>query len=388
MNILFTRRLPFINAGGVGTVTETLAAEFVRRGIGVFYLSFSVGGHTNVKGIEQYFLPDSVMTSERNLNFLAKFLLEHQIDIIINQAAVTEQKILQMLSKAKKPEIKLITVHHNSIKGVRDSYKNIIRASYSNSKVYPLINNRLGFSLLQWYSIQKYSRYFNDSVMLSDKFVLLSDRFISELKPYINNNLFSKVSAISNPSNFDIVDGIESEKENRLIYVGRVEAAQKNTGRLLKIWKELQNEYKSWHLDIVGDGELLPALKEDAIKMGLKRIHFYGYTDPRPFLRKAKILLMTSDFEGFPMVLVEAQAYGSVPIAFKCTSAIDDIIQHGKSGIIIQHFDDKKYLYELINLMKDDEKRKKILVNGQKSIAKFNVVDIAERWLELFKTLA
>jgi glycosyltransferase involved in cell wall biosynthesis len=94
---------------------------------------------------------------------------------------------------------------------------------------------------------------------------------------------------------------------------------------------------------------------------------------------------MTSDFEGFGMVLIEAQSYGVVPIAFNCFSSIDQIILNEKSGKIIDDFDIDNYQKELEKLLTtsslDDFAAEAInhANTFEKSI-------IAEKWLNQFES--
>lgn len=77
--------------------------------------------------------------------------------------------------------------------------------------------------------------------------------------------------------------------------------------------------------------------------MKLKRITFYGFQNPDEFYKKSLVSCMTSNFEGFGMVLVEAMQYGCVPFAFDTFTALHDIIDDGVNGFIIPPFDEDKY---------------------------------------------
>lgn len=62
----------------------------------------------------------------------------------------------------------------------------------------------------------------------------------------------------------------------------------------------------------------------------MERVVFTGWQDPESFYRDASILCLTSDFEGWGMVLTEAMTFGAVPVAFNSYAAITDIIDDGK----------------------------------------------------------
>ena len=143
-----------------------------------------------------------------------------------------------------------------------------------------------------------------------------------------------------------------SQKDNRVLFVGRLYSEVKGCDKLLRIWKEATKDIKDWHLDIVGDGRDKQNLIELAKELDIKNCSFHGYCDPQPFYEKAQIFCMTSIYEGFGMVLTEAMQHGVVPIAFNSYSSVHDIITDNKDGYIIPAFNEKVYaksLRELIN---------------------------------------
>lgn len=380
---------PFKKGGGVGSVTETLAAEFKRMGHEVSYLSLSKGKDYVHESIFQYFTSLRHETNlQENIEFLLSFIDAHKIDVVINQSGITNNELLKQLYLKKSSRLKILSVHHNCIKCLQENYQHIITESYGKNAFFPLVNHELGFKALRYFNRIKYRKMFKDCIGHSDKLVLLSDHFIPELKIYYPDFPVEKVMAISNPATFETTGSFEHQKENRLIYVGRIEYNQKQTNLLLYIWRKLHSEFKDWHFDIVGDGPKRQELQQLAEKEELPRIHFHGYQDPRPFLKKAKYFLMTSAFEGFGMVLIEAQSYGVVPFAFNCFSAIGDIIEDKKSGFIIPPFDLEKYIDLLKKMMQDERRRKEMADNGRRIVDSYRASEIATLWLNLFTQLS
>lgn len=93
--------------------------------------------------------------------------------------------------------------------------------------------------------------------------------------------------------------------------------------------------------------------------MGLKRITFHGFLDPVEFYKRSRCLLMTSNFEGFGMVLVEAMQYGCVPFAYNSFESLTDIIDNGYNGFIIPPFNTDKYVEYLYQYAISSEDYKK-----------------------------
>lgn len=387
-NILFLWTAPFRKGGGVGSVSETLAAEFKRKGHYVSYLSLSKGEDYIHDGIRQYFSSSrNVPSLKENIDFLFSFIYSNKTDIIINQSGITDNQFLKQLQLKKPEHLKILSVHHNCIRCLQESYQRIMTESYGKNPLFPLVNHDLGFKLLRHLNRIKYGKMFRDCIDYSDRLVLLSDHFIPELKVYLTDFPQEKVMAIHNPAPFETNGSFEHQKENRLVYVGRIEYNQKQANLLLDIWRKLHATFPDWHFDIVGDGSKKKELEMIAKKEGLPRIQFHGYQDPRPFLEKAKFCLMTSSFEGFGMVLVEAQAYGVVPFAFNCFSAIEEIIEHEASGFLVPPFDLDQYVEQLMEVMQNENKRKEMANCGRQMVNKFRAEEIVGSWLNEFSKL-
>jgi len=387
MNILFVANFPIEdNKGGVQRVTATLAQAFLRLGHQVCYLSLGAGQTTTLNGVEQFFMPNNTsLPIIENRNFYKALLEERSIDVVINQAGIYGH-VIQFLSENHQAGIKLLTAHHNCIQCLQESYRNILMGS-TYAKLLKYFDFPWMWSVLLGRNKRKYGTYFREAIKKSDQLVLLSPYFIPELKTYLSSWPEHKVSAIYNPVPFEKQPQVLGHKENRLLYLGRVEYTQKQCNLLLPIWEQVQLRFPDWHFDIVGGGSKLKELKQLASDKGLRNIHFYGFTDPKPFLEKAKFLCMTSSFEGYGMVLVEAQAYGVVPIAFNSFSALPSIISQNETGILIPPFDVPSYIEQLVRLMGNEAEQSRMAEQAQQSITKFAPETIALQWVELINTL-
>ena len=126
-------------------------------------------------------------------------------------------------------------------------------------------------------------------------------------------------------------------------------------------------------------------IKEYAKKINCKRVKFTGFQDPRPYYEKADILTMASNSEGFGMVLVEAQQYGCVPIALDSFSAVHDIIENGRNGVLVEDNNREKYGKELLELIRKEDIRRTIAKNALQDCKKFSVKNIVDQWENLFR---
>lgn len=380
-NILFISARPVLaNQGGVQRVTETLSDAFEDAGHNVYYLSLEKPRTEYDYSKRQYFSQDLDTDQSKSID---KLISDYTINIVINQAGIYKH-ITDILSKIEnRNQIKLFTVHHNCVKCLNQRYREIVLGNKT-SKLWSFLDTKLTWTVLRRLNRIKYGQLFKQSIKVSDKFVLLSENFIGELRIFGIKTNQDKVIAIPNPGSFVVQPkSVLKQKEKRVVFVGRLSKTQKRVDRLMKIWKEVNNKYADWEFDVIGDGNYKTWMQNYCKQHQLDRIHFHGFRDPRPYLEKAKIFTMTSDFEGFGMVLIEAQSYGVVPIAFNCFSSIGQIILDEKSGKIIDNFDTDIYQKELEKLMAtpllDDLAREAI--NHANTFEKSIVVD---KWLNYF----
>ncbi len=386
-NILFISQFPIEpDKGGVQRVTSTLAKEFIKKRMKVQYLILAHGSQTEIDGVIQYFLPlKNRVLSRENIEFVRKLIIEKEINVIINQAGIYKKSIAFLSAITPDKGVKTYTVHHNCIACLQNSYENIIMSNALYRKILKFLNFKFFWKILKYINKIKYSLYFKNAIKVSNKLVLLSPHFIPELKTFIKSFPSEKIISIPNPVPFSVVENIEYKKENRILFVGRIEVAQKRADLILEIWTKLSSKFPEWEFDVLGDGTFRKELEKRVIEKQISNINFYGFQDPRPFLQRSKIFCMTSAFEGFPMVLVESQAYGVVPFAFNSFSSLTDIIEHEKTGLIIKPYDIKEYIDQLSRLMEDDKSRIKMGQTAYDSLDKFKPELIAEHWKKLFE---
>lgn len=139
---------------------------------------------------------------------------------------------------------------------------------------------------------------------------------------------------------------------------------------------------------LVGDGIERESLHRLAHRLNLQRIEFAGYRqDVAPFYRRASFICLTSSFEGFGMCLVEAQQYGCIPVAFDSYAAVQEIMQEGKSGILVPPYDLKRYAEALLSVFDDQNRQEQLRRNSYASAKRYELAAIGEKWLQLFAGL-
>ena len=376
--------------GGVQRVTYDLGVHFTGLGHSVIYLATAKAEMCIDINSHQYFLPNSQkLDSLENIEFYKNLVRDSRIDIIINQGGIGP-KLTKFCIKIKEYfDVKVLSVIHNSLLG------NVLNFTSSHSTqikripipfLFNLLQTKLIAKILTYAYILKYRRHYTYSLNKYDKVVLLSESYYPELKIIVPKCDFSKIASIANPCILKVNKTINN-KQNELLYVGRINTAQKRVDLLLDIWGKIYDKFPDWKFSIVGDGPEREELENSSKNMGLKRIKFYGLQNPVSFYERAKILCMTSAYEGFPLVLVEAQNFATIPIAFKSFASIDDIINTGENGLLVDAFNIEKYVAGLSEMMGNDAKMILMAKNCQKSADKFSIEFIGIKWIGLFNDL-
>ena len=115
----------------------------------------------------------------------------------------------------------------------------------------------------------------------------------------------------------------------------------------------------------------------------MERIEFAGFKNPVPYYQESSIFCMTSNHEGWGLVLTEAMQYGCVPIAFDSFESIHEIIQNKENGFLVKPFQIQEYVKILIDITNTD-----ISTYSQcaiDSMERLKPNQIIKEWMALFK---
>lgn len=384
MNICFITNQHVSNfRGGVERVTSVLAKVLKENGYNIFMLSSLAPIECDQLLENQVILPNKTINSKENRHFLSSFATKHKIDIIINQSEV---KAILELIKTAVPNTPVISVLHTDpaavIKAIQDNwdYWKIQYGAIKFSLLSPYFYIR---KLYQRYTRKKYIKakhlfYYNQS----NAVVLLSEKFINSFINLTKIKDISKLYAISNPQTITQTQNIETEKNNIVLFVGRL-VYQKRLDRLFRIWKKIKDK-KDWKLIIIGDGPDRDLYESLCKKWHIEKVEFVGQCDPTHYYKKAKVLCMTSSFEGSPCVIQEAIQNGIKPIVFESYESVTDIIVHERTGFLIKPFSIRKYSKVLESIIDKGNSNIYMFPTKQDFTTK---EQIFQQWQNLFKKL-
>ena len=197
------------------------------------------------------------------------------------------------------------------------------------------------------------------------------------------------VSTIYNSIDIDDIvsrsqDTIELDFEY-IIGVGQYDTNVKQFDKLIKAYAKSKLPKQGIALVILGEGKLKEYLKSIAKSFNVESlVHFLGFKkNPFKYIKNAKFFVLSSEFEGLPMVLLEALACNIPVVSFNCPTGPEEVINHGENGLLIEH-QNIKALTEGINAMMFDAKLYDTCkMNAFKTAQKFSIETIGKQWLEL-----
>lgn len=225
--------------------------------------------------------------------------------------------------------------------------------------------------------------------LYSDAYTVLCDAYRKETESAMGiDPKVSHIYAIENPER--PVSDVCFAKEKMILFCGRLENWSKRVDRLLRIWGKIQDELPEWNLVIVGDGPEGDMLRRMAADMGLMRVSFEGMRrNVDDYYRRASIVCLTSDTEGWPLALSEAQAHGCIGVAFGCTSGIREILApEEECGFVVPPFDESLYAETLLRIAgMTDAEQMRIRRNAVDRRLRYTPDIIAEKWRTLFDSL-
>ena len=210
-----------------------------------------------------------------------------------------------------------------------------------------------------------------------DKFVVLTEEDAGYW-----DTLTNKV-VIPNPvTKFPTVEANWTNKT--VISVGRHEP-MKGFDMLIDAWAIVAKKHPDWTLKICGPGNNEP-YKQKAERLGLHQVKDMGFVESvYNEMATASIYVLSSRFEGFGIVLIEAMSHGVPCIAFDSAEGAREIISSGFNGYLIKNRNSVEYVRKCEQLMDDIEKRKKIGKAGKESVKKYSVDVVKKDWYKLLE---
>ncbi|HGQ2341487.1 glycosyl transferase [Streptococcus pneumoniae] len=179
-------------------------------------------------------------------------------------------------------------------------------------------------------------------------------------------------------------------ESTKIVTVGRFDY-QKGYDYLIQVAKKVLAKMPDWTWEIYGSGkqdevdkirDLITEndLQDKLVIKGLEKNQDLIYGDKG-------IYVMTSRYEGLPLVLLEAQQYNLPIVSFRCPTGPSEIVEDGVNGYLIDCYDTDKMSEKLLELMKNDDLRQSFSDHAKDTMDKFDKNKILNQWIELIETI-
>jgi len=219
-----------------------------------------------------------------------------------------------------------------------------------------------------WQNLRKYVYYFTDVIVVQTMSadVWIRENTFARNIIVIPNSIKLPLPTIEPIQNADLLGDSKV-----ILAVGRL-VQQKQFNHLIDIFNGLASQYPDWILVIVGEGKLRLELEERVRQINLAdRILLPGRVgNLSDWYRKADIFALTSSYEGFPNVLLEAMSHNVCSVSYDCDAGPSDIIDDGVTGRLVPADDKAQFSQILASLMKCEVMREKMGRLGNQSVMK------------------
>ena len=211
-----------------------------------------------------------------------------------------------------------------------------------------------------------------DKTNFKIKFAVKDSKVIS-IPNWVENSL--------NLSKYDIFS-------KKIITVGRLERV-KGYDKLIEVAKIVKMYHPDWKWDIFGNGSMYEELNEKIKKEELEDFLFLkGNTkNIENIYRQYSFFVMTSYYEGLPLVLLEAQMNSLPIISFDCPTGPSEIIDNDENGYLIKCYDVKQMANKIIDLIECEQIRKSFSIKSDKNLKKYSKQEVLKKWNDLIVSM-
>ncbi len=199
-----------------------------------------------------------------------------------------------------------------------------------------------------------------------------------------------KVAIMPNPCSFEPA-AVRKNKEKVILAVGNLNRYHhKGFDNLLLIIKPILEKYPDWKLKIVGGGNKGKAyLMNLAKSQGIfKNIVFTGFTsEVSQLMSESSIFVLSSRYEGLPMVLLEAMSQGMACISYDCVTGPSEMIESNINGILVEDQNSSLMKKAILDLIQNKDLRITLGQNATKSLEKYDIKNIYKEWEIIFNDI-
>ena len=336
-----------LGGGGAERVTVALADYFCESGYEVFFIVFS--------------------KVNNNYEINPKIKVDYLPENTGKSAIFLRIKELKRILKNQEPDYVI---------SLGLGYQYLILGNLLNKYKFILSERNAPQFFYNWYE-KIYVKYSYKKVVFQTE----------DAKQYFGESLEKKSKVIANPITSSIPDPYDGEREKRIVAVNRL-SQQKNIFMLLRAMKRVLDVFPEYVLEIYGKGEQQEELEKYAKKLNISdNVQFMGQkANVQTYIVNASVFVSSSDFEGMSNSMLEAMAIGLPVVCTDCPiGGARMVIKNNINGILTPVGDDKIFANEIIELLKNPEKAKRLGKQARELREQLNVKKIAKEWEKLLE---
>ena len=346
-----------------------------QRGYNIYMITTDQGEH-----VVPYFIDNRIIYRDLNIRFHKQYNLPIYKRIYVHYEM--KYRFRSKLNDALisiKPDI-IISTADNFVDDILSVKRNIpyIVESHSIKKFTRVYENR-SLNILE-----KMKRYlYLNKLKKVSALVVLTD---GDAKEWSN---IKSPKVIPNPVHLNSEDTLSNCSEKQAIFVGRL-SKQKGLDQLIQVWNLVNRRCPDWTLVIYGEGQLENYYRQiiDKYPCSLNiKIHS-PIRNINDEYKKSSMLLLTSIYEPFGLVIPEAMSCGIPVVAFDCPYGPRTIISDQEDGFLIKSGDVISFADKVIFLIQNEERRKKMGFAASLNCRRFSMDCIMPQWMYLFNKLA
>lgn len=216
-----------------------------------------------------------------------------------------------------------------------------------------------------------------------DAFVVLTEGGLRDYEKHLNGDV--KLLRIPNSAR-DLGDPADLSAKT-VLAAGRL-TKQKGFDLLVPAWAQIAAKHPDWRLRICGEGQMRAKIEELIEEHGVgDSIDLPGACDMDEAMGNASIFVMSSRYEGFPLILIEAMSKAMAVVSFDCPTGPADVIENGRNGLLVPLGDVDGLASAMSELIADEGLRRRCGPAAAATAATFRIENIGPMWEELFADL-
>lgn len=300
--------------------------------------------------------------------------------------------------------IKLLLQYKKKLSEIIDSIKpDVILSTVSREiDILAHISNYQGIKIVESHLAKRYIRGFDDLMnrgllnkMIGKLWLKRTENLIKEFdalvvltsKDALNWEKIKQATVIPNFLPF-LPPATSTCTPKKIISVGRLEE-QKGYDLLIKAWAIVAKQHPDWRINVFGEGTLREKLNEEI----RESLIFESFTLRHPSNEiveeyiSSSIFVLSSRFEGFGLVLIEAMACGLPVISFNCPDGPSDIISDGIDGFLVDNGNVIQLAEKICLLIENESLRHTMGKNARENVKRYSAEIIMKKWIDLFESL-